>query len=449
MQSTMLDNRSPLDAALADQPWAFSGVLIGMDHIRDDNGRPLGERRAPAESRRDVPIELVTCPYHDERRGKLMNRSALEPTMRQFTAVVADVMAFHAAMPPGPLTWPRVLAGVLDQLAAPARYLLERRTAEGPVPPDLSAGHKLAAGYFGALRTLFRGLIAGTEEAPEVSAAWFGAFVRQRGALFGASEVCAGPLHNIQVLTQLFFHGALADGSRPVSREARPLGARLPLAELLARQVLLGLVYQMLDEVTERELLLDNGAARKLRARTAYLEGRLADRAAELLEHPAPRPEGLAARLATIFEPRLCAALAELLAPPPDGELVEALRLLLAAGDASILLDADEQAGHAQRFAAVLGRHQRLLREQWRIERELRGLLGYREDAGFKLNAMLCPRPRALEWFDAFSGHRLEAVAGEQPVLTARNHRRVIELPARVTARPVAPPAAATSPSNS
>jgi hypothetical protein len=42
---------------------------------------------------------------------------------------------------------------------------------------------------------------------------------------------------------------------------------------------------------------------------------------------------------------------------------------------------------------------------------------------------MLCPRPRALEWFDVFTGHRLEAVAGERPALTARNHRRVIELP--------------------
>ncbi len=186
----MPDTPSALTAALTQGAWSFTGVIGGIDHVRDDYGRPLGERRAPAESRRDVSVELSPCPYHDERHGGMMNRPALEPTMRQFAAVLTEVAALHHALPPGPPSWPRMLAAVLDQFSAPARYLLTERRSDGPVPAALAAGHKLAAGYFGALMMMLREH-ADAAAAPEPVAEAVAQFVAEHRSPIRASKMKA------------------------------------------------------------------------------------------------------------------------------------------------------------------------------------------------------------------------------------------------------------------
>lgn len=414
----MSNGQPALEAALRGEPWAFTGVIAGIDHIRDDNGRPLGERRAPADSRRDVSTELVTCPYHDERHGKLMNRPALEPTMRQFAAVGEQVAAFHAALPPGAPSWLRMLWAVLDQFAAPARYLLLRRQSDGPVPAALSAGHKLAAGYFGALLALLREQAAG-RTLPEASAESFATFVSERGALIGASEVCAGPPHNIRVLTRFFVHG----GEARTSTKIEPL--RLELARGLADQVRLGVAWAVFDELTERALLLKGQAPRPLSCRTAYLADRLETRAAELLAKPAPTPDQLA-ELVPPQAPNLGAALAM-----PQLELATASELavmsrVLELGDAAITLTAEQRPTMARRLANLLARYRLLVQTQWHLEQGLRRALGYAPDAGFLLTPILCPRPRSLEWLDVLTGHHLECAASEHPTLTLHNHRRTL-----------------------
>lgn len=426
----MLEARSSLEAALGDRPWALTGVVLGIEHVHDVNGRPLGERRAPAEARRGVPNELIPCPYHDERHGRPMNKSALEPTMRSFAAVLAEVSAFHAALAPAPPSWPRMLAAVLDQLVAPARYLLEQRSTEGPVPADLAAGHKLAAGYFGTLRRLLREDAAGPGAAPDPSSEGFARFVRERGALIGASEVCAGPAHNIHVLTRLFLDGVTTPGVRRGVVE-RPVSAeRLQLAHVLAAQVQLSVVYEVMDELTERRVLLEvDGTPRALPTRTAYLSQRLADRAAELLALTPPRAHGLDRHLPALVEdPELRAAAAAPMAEPVAVAEAEPVMRLLESGEAAVVLSAPARQEYALRFATLLRRHRLFIQAQWRLERLLRRALGYSTEVGFRLNATLCPRPRALEWFDVFTGHRLSWVAGEAPVLTARNHHREVTL---------------------
>ncbi len=425
----MADQHRALESALGELPWSVSGVVAGIDHIRDDHGRPIGERRAPAESRRDLPIELVPCPYHDERKGRLMNRAALEPMMRQFAAVLAEVTAFYAALPPAPPSWPRMLTAVLDQLSAPARFLLEHRRSDGPVPSISSAGHKLAAGYYGTLRGLLRLHLAGIAAAPEVSAESFTAFVHQHGSLIGASEVCAGPIHHIHQLTQRFVHGAPAEPERRLAAPPTPLRReRVELAVVLAEQVQLGVVWEVLDEHTERALLLAGAAPRPLKPRTAYLRDRLASRAVELLQRAAPRPAALASSPAAAAHPALAAVLAAPDAPPASEQEVEQLRALLAFGDGAILLSEPELDEHARLFAGVLRRHRLFVEAQWRLELRLRGALGYPAGAGFQLNPMLIPRPRTLEWFEVFTGHRLQwsaELASQSSKLAARNLRRV------------------------
>lgn len=416
----MSSGQPALEAALHGAPWAFTGVIGGIDHVRDDNGRPLGERRAPADSRRDVSTELVPCPYHDERHGKLMNRPALEPTMRQFAAVGEQVAAFHSALPPGAPSWLRMLWAVLDQFSAPARYLLLRRQTEGPVPAALSAGHKLAAGYFGALLALLREQAAG-RALPEASEEAFAAFVAERGSLIGASEVCAGPPHNIRVLTRFFVQG----GEARTSTTLEPM--RLALARGLADQVRLGVAWAVFDELTERALLLDGNARRPLSCRTSYLADRLEARAAELLAKRAPASGQLAALVPSLEAAAgLGAALAE-----PERELATASELavlsrVLELGDAAITLTVEQRPAIAHRLANLLGRYRLLVQTQWHLERGLRAALGYSAEAGFALTPILCPHSRSLEWLDVLTGHHLECSPGERTALTLRNHRRTV-----------------------
>lgn len=418
----MSNGQPALEAALGGAPWALTGVIAGIDHIRDDNGRPLGERRAPADSRRDVSTELVPCPYHDERLGKLMNRPALEPTMRQFAAVADQVAAFHAALPPDAPSWPRMLWAVLDQFSAPARYLLQRRQADGPVPAALAAGHKLAAGYFGALLALLREQASGGA-LPKASAESFAAFVTERGALIGASEVCAGPPHNIRVLTRFFLHGGEAGSSTKVEP------TRLALARGLADQVRLGVAWAVFDELTERALLLEHGAPRPLASRTAYLADRLAVRADELLAKPAPKPDQLADLVPVLAAAeRLGAALANPRLSIASASELALMSRVLELGDAAITLTAEQRPQLALLLANLLARYRLLVQTQWQLEQGLRDALGYAAAAGFVLTPILCPRPRALEWLDVFTGHHLQCVAGEHATLSLHNHRRTLPI---------------------
>lgn len=424
----MFATRGSLESALRGEPWTLTGVLLAIDHVRDVNGRPLGERRAPADARRDVPVEVVPCPYPDERQGLMMNKSALEPTMRSFAAVTAEVAGYHAALPAAEPSWHRMLGAVLDQLFAPARYLLEQRSESGPLPADLSAGHKLAAGYFGALRRLFRESIAGTFEPPSPSAESFTQFVHARGSLIGASEVCAGPAYHMNILTQLFMDGR-PSGLRRALANAAVGPERIRLAELLVQQVQLGLLYEVCDERFERVLLLERGAPRVLPTQTAFLADRLAHRADELLALPPPRRGSLAPHLPRgTDDAALATAIADIEGAMASREEAAPLLAVLEAGDAAVRLSPLLRLEYAGRLTALLRTYRLFVRAQWRIEQELRRVLGYSNEPGFLLNSMLCPRPRSLEWFDVFTGHTLQWGLGEHQPVTLRNHRREVVL---------------------
>jgi hypothetical protein len=423
---TRMEKASPLRAAISGAPWALTGVLLGIDHIRDVNGRPLGERRAPAEARRDVVMELVACPYHDERHGRWMNRTALEPTMRYFSAVTAEVAGFYAALPAAPPSWARMLAAVLDQLSAPARYLVLEGRSEGPVPAELAAGHKLAAGYFGALTALLRHGASGIGVPLSPSPERFLEFVHQRGSLIGQVEACAGPVGNIATLTKVFLRGAGPSLAPPLTIDPN----RVALAKVLAAQVRLGLVWEVLDEHTERRLLLDGPEPRRLASRTEYLADRLAGRAAELLARPAPSAPSLAAHLPDGLEDAaLTEALRDLTAPVATPGQVSALRQVLDAGDSGVMLSPQERPWVAECLASLLYRYRLVVQAQWRFETVLRRVLGKAAEAGFALNSLLCPRPRALEWFEVLTGHSLQYAAGPAMEIAIRNHHREVPFP--------------------
>jgi hypothetical protein len=413
--------RTSLESALADKPWALTGVLLTMADVHDVAGRPLGERRASADAKRGVPFELKACPYRDEREGRPMNASALAPTMRHFAAVADAVGALHAALPPGEPSWSRMLAAVMDRLAAPALHLLRLRSLEGPVPEDVSSGHKLAAGFFGALQQLLRSEIADPVSRRATNTDNFAAFVHARGSLIGASEVCAGAPGSIAKLTDVFVRG-----------QAEPAGTadatRVTTATLLAAQITLGLVWQLLDETTEQHLLVEPMRDGWLAPKTRYLGERIQTRLDALAERPVAElgdlVDGLPGDAAESELARLLARGTEGVATDAERAVVHAL---LDTSDVAIeLRPPGARDAICERLTVLLVRYRGFVAEQWRLEQKIRDALGYSPLVGMKTNALLFPTPRALEWLEIFTGHRLQCTPAADPELVLRNHHRVV-----------------------
>jgi len=263
-----------LEAALSNQPWSVSGLLFDAMATFDAEGRPLGERRAPSEAKRGVPLELVPCPYQDERQGTSMNLSALKQMKRFFGEVMDEIGAFHTLLGPGPRTWEEVLAVVVDQLAGPALYLLAGREASARVPTRIAVGHKLAAGYFGVMRRLITAQALG--QGRPVTVPDLLEFIHQTRALIGEREVCGGPPKLIARASEVLLGGL--PGALPCADRAR-----LKVATGLATQLCLGIAWEQFDQAAEVAFFQEFPQA-QLRPVTGFLERRVADRRGEL-EH--------------------------------------------------------------------------------------------------------------------------------------------------------------------
>lgn len=424
-------------AALAGQPWAVGELLFGLDGLHDDEGRPLGERRAPSAAKKSVPMELKPCPYSDERHGQMMNASALEQVNRHWKAALEDIAAFHALIPAEIQGWRRMLLAVTDQLVRPAMGLLESRDPRALLPAASAVGYKLAAGYFGVMRRVLVEEARGA--APMPSVAGFVEFVRRERALLGGNEVCAGAPKQIEKTTEVFLLGAPEHPRRADPR-------RYQVAHALCAQIGVGVAWELFDGEVEEELLLDIGAGR-MRARTKFVDDALLARRASL---------GAASRRA--------AALDAVRALPPDlePELRQSLLGALQAGadrngrgavgmeaseeseahDGSALdverllhlregaLELDERSWppFARSFRRWLEGHRSFVAATWRLERELRGRLGYDVDVPVKICPLAMPRPRSLQWFEALLGHALQSEPGERPCVRLRNRHRTIDL---------------------
>jgi len=163
----------------------------------DVDGRPIGEL---ASRRYDaIETEVVSCPYHDARRGLPMNRTAL----RQLSSCWDDVLAAAAWLSGPDATVHRAWWAAVAGITAPR---IHHEAEAGPVPRVLSALYKGCLGFSQVLTALLL-TDDGVADAPLRSlgdADAFFALLDDGRWLVGQVQACAGPAPMIgQLLTAL------------------------------------------------------------------------------------------------------------------------------------------------------------------------------------------------------------------------------------------------------
>lgn len=387
-----------LDDALGDSAWSVSAVVFDLNDMLDDEGRPISERRADAKTRVGVEMEMRQCPFAGIRHNKWMNVSALAQITQHYNAVLAEMKAFRRQAVTGDATWDDILAGVIDMLAGPAIYLLQQRNPGGPVPAQVAVGHKLAAGFFGVIRGLQERLALGADIPVTVDS--FLSLVDETGALVGASEVCAGSpkmLHKTST--------ALIEGDPDSRLELdRP---RLKIARCLALQVQIGIIWHLYDRTHLWSLIL--GEFREYLAPCNVFLQRKLEQAAHDIDALAPaRPssDALPRALDAQQRQRLAAALNDAADAQVLVEDVRSATELLNEPGSPIRFTGDTEA-LAKRVADYLHTHRLFQSELSKLERELRGHLGFPSEAPIRLGAAAFPTPQALPWYELILGRRL------------------------------------------
>jgi len=384
--------------ALNGGAWSVSAVVFDLNDMMDDEGRPISERRADAPVRAKVEMDMRECPYAGIRHGRWINMSALAQVSEHYNPVMGEIAAFRRQVGGADATWPDILAAVLDQLARPAIHLLQQRDAVGPVPAHTAVGHKLAAGFFGVMRTLHERLALGA--ALPVSTEAFLALVEETGALVGPAEACAGSPQMLRKASTVLVEGGTAND---VTLDQ----ARLDVARCLALQVQLGIFWRFYDQIHLWELI--RGETRKrLVPGNVFLERKLERAKEEILPAAPARPDsaGLPAALDPDVRYRLSDALRDAANPQAlEEDLHTATRLLGEAGSAIRYEGA--VAPFALRVARYLNAHRLFVAELCALERRLRVLLGFPAEAPIHLGATVFPTPQALPWYELVIGRRI------------------------------------------
>lgn len=401
-----------LDDALGEGAWSVSAVIFDLNDILDDEGRPISERRADALARVGVEMEMRRCPFEGIRKNKWMNVSALAQITHYFNPVLAEMAALRRQLAGENVTWDDILAGVIDLLAGPARYLLQQRSPQGPVPAQVAVGHKLAAGFFGVMRGLNERLVMGADIPVTVDN--FLNLVDEMDALLGASEACAGSPPMIRKAVT-----ALLEGSSDIHVELDP--SRLDIARCLALQVQLGVFWHMYDRVHEWSLIRGE-FNEHLSPFNNFLERKIETARNNMDETALPRPESSVLPMA--LDEQLRQRFVVALNDAADAQTLEEDQCL----STELLNEPDSAIQYsgpiepfALRVANYLNTYRLFKDELSKLELVLREYLGYSSDTPIRLGAAVYPTPRALPWYELILGRRL----GEDGHLTGRSTRVV------------------------
>ena len=395
-----------------------------LELVVDDEGRPLGERRAPSVVKEGVPIVLKACPYADERRGIAMNVSALGQITRHLDAVLAELAGFHRRALPSTLRWRDVLTAVVDQLAGPALHLLRARDPGAPLPALRAVGHKLAEGYYGVVRSLVELDAAGSGR--PVTPASLLSLVRERQALVGASEACAGPPAMIERVTTVLVCGR-ESGVAEIPRW------RADSAYALSGQLCTGIAWERYDLEALRSLLVDDVGREQMVAHNHFMAGVLDEHLSHVRQRPRACVDGFDYRgLVPAQEGGLRDSLCGEVAGGVEDAITETLLSTYELEEGAVKV---EGVACRQMLATTMARYlvcyRHLVATLARQEQRLRRQLGFSTDVPIEFGAMALPRCRALEVLEAILGHRLECEPSTTPEMRMRNHRRSVPLSVR------------------
>ncbi|MDH5601242.1 MAG: hypothetical protein OEY78_08075 [Gammaproteobacteria bacterium] len=398
-----------LDNALSEDAWSVSAIIADLNDKLDDEGRPISERRADAAARVDVEMEMRQCPFEGIRQGKWMNVSALTQITNYYKPVLAEMAAFRRQAKNTDPTWDDILASVVDLLAGPAIYLLQKRNSKDKVPAQVAVGHKLAAGMFGVLREVHQRVALGNTIPLSVDS--FLELVDETDALVGAAmEACAGSPAMIRKASV-----ALIEGHADDQVEIDPL--RLDIAHDLALQIQLGIFWKLYDQ-QHLWSLLRGEFKEQLVPCNQFLQSKIENAAKDLDSYAPPKPDS--SRLPAILDPTLRLQLIAALDVDSDPQQLKedlhtATNLLNEPG--SVIGYNGDTSSLALSVANYLNTYRLFKTELSRLEQQLRGHLGFASEIPVQLGGVVFPIPQALPWYELILGRRL----GEDGHLTGKN----------------------------
>ena len=189
--------------------------------MRDDEGRPLGENKAPPELFHGVPMELRTCPYADSRHNHVrpMNVSALKQMLAHWEDVLGGLALLRSLYCAGAKreqmrlidVWR--LGGMTTSLADFAFLRAWAPVTDGRLPAQVAVLYKAPLGVALTSASMWADGAARFEALIKPDALY--EYADRHGHFIGPKHVCAGPVTMVkEVLRQVI------DGSRPGDQAA-------------------------------------------------------------------------------------------------------------------------------------------------------------------------------------------------------------------------------------
>ena len=199
------------------QSWEFfNDPLYGIGEYKDDEGRPIGERNAPAEAMKGVPLVLRECPYKDSRfKHELpMNVSALKQVRQYWLAVLDDVRALrHEYLERYPCSPPDMLHlwKISRMITVMPTYLARRRRAQfttGQIPAEIAALYKVVLGVYQTLEVvMIQATVAGQDIHMQVTPALMIRLIEAQKLFVSPHGVCGGPMPMVEEILSVVIYG--------------------------------------------------------------------------------------------------------------------------------------------------------------------------------------------------------------------------------------------------
>lgn len=184
--------------------------------LKDVEGRPIGENRAPAECLRGVEAKMVHCPYGGSRSRTAhpMNLSALQQVSNHWREALDGIRSLRSqyinlsgGVPPQPIDlW------LITHLGTSLPSYLHLRTgspyADGSLPSVVATIFKLSDGIRGAFFALFVDwALRARSPSLKIDLNEFYDLIEGDDILIGESESCAGSPKMIREALEAFLEG--------------------------------------------------------------------------------------------------------------------------------------------------------------------------------------------------------------------------------------------------
>lgn len=220
---------------------SFHLTIEQILRCRDEEGRPLGELKVPAEERADVPMRVARCPYPGSRQHHElpMNMSAFEQISRRWPELLEAIEYVRRAYlsrtlvpEPNKALNMEELWAVSSACAVAINFLLYRAHEpyrSGSLPTLAAVLYKVSLGIFSAVETLAvqRILLASYEPTGTATAEELSAVADDFGLFISLTGVCAGPPALIHTSINAFTEG------QPGALQAEGMRALFPEPGLL------------------------------------------------------------------------------------------------------------------------------------------------------------------------------------------------------------------------